>query len=685
MEIKELTSLLVQSGESNRCRYIPWWEEGQERTSYRFDLFAEEEIQGAEACVRTCTEEELSGETGGYGYTLFHLLVWHNFYDAVHTALEERKVKVDITDHKGRGITPLFLACCRGNLRMIQLLTEYGADASRCDAGGRNGYHYLACARVEGLMNFYPCKTGSMGQREAAARLLSADINGQDREGMTPLALLLQGDDTNISSVLTDVFLELGARIDTVDADGNTLLLTAIKKRHMTAALRLMEYPDLLNQADKDGMTPMQCAERFYNEGICMALQDRGVLSSSLTSRMDMDNLSRITSNAFAGISSENMDGLGPALYLAGKLIRQADPDDDDEMKCIANIFYNALMNDEACQVLTMCQEAGIGFTDVFSKGGSSTCLRDECLSGNSGVKAIRKLVELGVDMDTAVVMGKTPANLVASLKKRNMMFGQKEDYQEKAVVFFSKDSMEQTDHTGTTAVHAAARNDHAEMLRIMIGMGVDVNLTEDAPAESGDTPLHAACIYGNSEIVKLLMCAGADDTLANINGETPAHAAVMKKKYGGDLTAQERAAVLKELKNLDSVRNDGMTPLMLLQYLDLNSAIDLLPLFLERGVDVNRRDNKGNTALIHNTDNQCFKGIVKELVRAGADVNVVNNTGNTALHYALRYGSQDVARFLIKKGADYNLANNQGVTPAQLAVEKGYDAVLELMTDISL
>ena len=346
-------------------------------------------------------------------------------------------------------------------------------------------------------------------------------------------------------------------------------------------------------------------------------------------------------------------------------------------------------MDDENCRILDICMDAGIAFTAPMHSCSTITCLRDQCLSGNSGVKAIRKLIALGVDMESAVIEGRTPVNIVASKPERKMLFDNKKDtYFEDAAQFFSKESMEQVDNDGTTALHYAARYNHLEMLRVMIEKGADVNLTEDAPAEAGNTPLHTACLHGNAEIVKLLIASGADDTLQNVNGEIPAHLAVSKKRFGGELEQKQRAALLKELKTLDGARNDGKTPLMiLLQELDINTCLELLPFFLERGVDINRRDNRGNTALLCNasTLNQCFKEIVKELVRAGADVNIANNEGNTALHYILRYSTQDIARFLVKKGADYNHANLKGVTPAQIAVEQGYDTVLELMTDIQM
>ncbi len=684
MEVKELKSMLVQSGESQRSKYIPWWEGNIDDFTYKYEVFSSEEISAVEAWAESCSGTELSETVGSGGFTLFHFLVWLNFYHVVEKVLEEGKVAVNMTDGKGKGITAVMLACCRGNLAMVQLLLKHGADSSLCDANGNNGYHYLASARVEGLMNWHKCLVNSIWQREPIARMLEGDINAKNHEDMTPFLILLNRENSNCSCVLTDVYLEKGAKTDYIDDEGNTLLLMAIYNNHMTAALRLMKCGDMVNTPNKQNLTPFELAEKYYKEELCIALRDYGVASDSAMGKVDINNLSRITNNAFASCSSENQDYIGIALYLAGKLIRMVDPDDDDDLKHVTDILYSALLHDEKCRILDLCHDSGVDFMTPIHCGGGITCLRDKCLSGNSGVKAIKKLIELGVDMNKAVVQGETPANIVASMQDRRMIGRQKDDYFENAAQFFSKESMEQVDNFGTTAVHEAAKHNHVDMLKVMIEKGVDVNITQDEPAESGNTPLHVACSYGNAEVVKLLIASGADDSIQNILGEVPAHFAVMNKKYGGELTEKQREKVLRELTSLDIPRNDGKTPLMLLQELDINTTMTLLPIFLNGGADVNRKDEKGNTALILNAANfHCYKDIVKELIRAGADVNAANNDGNTALHYALRYGSQDAARFMIKKGADYNHVNNQGVTPVQLAVEKGYDTILELMTDI--
>lgn len=715
MKENELIELLAATVESNRGKYVPWWDFDYEKCMYRYELFTEEEIKSVTEWAGQCTQEALLTTAGSMGFTVFHLLVWANFYDAVENILPKiPDINVPVSQGKGSlentctGATPLMLSCYRGNFKMAELLTAHGADGAVRDEAGRNAYHYLACPHIKNLVNPFFCMRDNVMQREAVAGLLpDGMINVRDESGLTPLERMLGHDNANVSCALSGVLLDKGADTAGTDEEGNSLLMTAIRKNHMTAAMKLMEKRELVNRKNNEGKTPLHLAAERSSTELCMALLEKGAdktvpdasgrtpkdivlggYNMELkqffdTGRMKLDTLSRLTANAFAGYSPEERDRLAPALYLAGRLVREVDTDDDEELSLVLSILYNALLYDENCQVLDIIKDAGIDFTSPVHRGGSVECIRDCCLSGNYGVKVIRKFLELGVDMDEPLIKGRTPANIVASLKERRMLFGGKDDYCEKAADFFSRESMEYVDDKGTTAMHEAARNDHGEMLRVMIKKGADVNLVQDAPADAGATPLHIACEYGRVNTARLLMESGAEDTLQNNNGETPAHLAVMKKRFGGDLSAQERIGVLQALNNVDIARNDGKTPLMLLQYLDINTVMEVMPVLLDKGADVNHADNAGNTALLAATQNQCYKGIVKELVRAGADVNGADKNGRTPLHFALRYGDQESARFLIKKGADYNRCDNTGVTPAQIAAEKGYDTVLELMTDI--
>ena len=97
MVAKELLDLLVISSQrTNSAKYIPWWEGNHEEAIYRYNIFEEKEVKEAEICLADCGKETLLTAGGYYGLTLFHLLIWHNFYSAVEKMLCDGRIEEEV-------------------------------------------------------------------------------------------------------------------------------------------------------------------------------------------------------------------------------------------------------------------------------------------------------------------------------------------------------------------------------------------------------------------------------------------------------------------------------------------------------------------------------------------------------------------------------------------------------------
>src|SRR5260221_5628734 len=102
-----------------------------------------------------------------------------------------------------------------------------------------------------------------------------------------------------------------------------------------------------------------------------------------------------------------------------------------------------------------------------------------------------------------------------------------------------------------------------------------------------GNSPLTYAASLGSLERMRLLLDAGADPNLANNFDATPL------MWCAGD-AAKVRLLLSKGAK-ADARSKLGRTPLMIAAYND--GAIEAARLLLEKGGDVNARDNGGNSA----------------------------------------------------------------------------------------
>ncbi len=698
MNLEEIIKKLSESAKSASGKFLHWWEEDFDQSDDKNQIFTQKEVKEIEDYVRNCDIDTLSVTDNENGYSLFSLLVWHNFYDAVNIALTAG-IPADLTDGKNWGVTPLLLACCRSNYAMAKLLAEYGADLAHCDAKGRNGFHYLAHPFAEGLkISEEPIH--SLDQRKKIALLLAgcaedgnlwkakipadktplplAAINQKDAQGIPPLVYLVDGGLRMISAALIDTYLALGADPYFVDDAERTLLYRAILRGRNTAALRLMEYPELMEKEAKAEKTLLMIAEEHHAEGLCVALKDHGAKGECKLAEVDAINLARLADNAFTntfGCKGEN-DELALGLYLTKKLLKLAEEDED--YGYLERVLEIPLRYGQTV-ILELLHHEGVDFTEPYYGGVDSiNCLRDKCLEYCVDVPIIKKLLEFGVDMESTVIAGKTPVCILAQNKRcKSEIFS-----------LFSVQSIEERDNYGVAALHYAVKREDTDALAVMLEQGANPNLPQDAPAAAGMTPLHLSCIYGNIEAAKLLIKFGANDAIYNAAGYSAAHYLLLRNKYRSELSSEDRIALFSLLIHIDLADDNGKTPLLHLfswemarMYLDM---LPLLKILLEKGANVNQKDREGNTALLLCVDN--FGGhleLVKALCEAGADLNAIDADGNNVLYYAMKAESQFVAKYLLKKGADYKHTNNEGVTPAQVAAEKGFDTLFTWMKDV--
>ena len=105
-----------------------------------------------------------------------------------------------------------------------------------------------------------------------------------------------------------------------------------------------------------------------------------------------------------------------------------------------------------------------------------------------------------------------------------------------------------------------------------------------------------------------------------------------------------------------------------------LAGDIDGLKAALETGVEVNARDGRGWTALMH-AANKGYKLMVGPLLNAKADLDVQAADGATALFMAAVQGHSEIIELLVKAGADMFMRGPKGKTAVDVARGRYGDA----------
>lgn len=326
------------------------------------------------------------------------------------------------------------------------------------------------------------------------------------------------------------------------------------------------------------------------------------------------------------------------------------------------------------------------------------TALHVACIHGKSNI--VETLLELGAEINATDLNECTPLHYAASRGHQNALL----------LLLHSGANINQANIDKNTPLHMSVNNGHLNCVKALIYFAehsrwkIKINCIN----ESGNTPLHLASKWGYEGIAKLLIENGAEPSLQNQQNQTAFDNAhnlrilqVLKScspnlyEYIHITNTNVRALNCRPENpvaiKLQSMKHDTNNASKTVENLKLIDRIlksisygDVKLACFYMKIDYAaylETSDKANNAGCHPL---CECPLCKKKMESHSDydVNFADTNGFTALHYAARYGSDELCNILVNNNANVNSFNKKGQTPLHLAALNNKTLVLRVLLD---
>jgi ankyrin repeat protein len=431
-----------------------------------------------------------------------------------------------------------------------------------------------------------------IGDRQAVRALLEdpAAVNTPSADGTTALHWAVRAGDLEI----TDLLIRAGANVSAANRYGVTPLALAALNGNATMTGRLLDAGADANTKSPEGETVLMIAARTGNAAVVRQLLARGADPNAREGWLGQTALMWAAHENHADVVALLLETRADA-YVAGRIYPDADlkpldagtPKANESRGGMTALHFAARQG--ALEAVKVMADKGVDLDQADPDG--VTALLYAALNGHADTAAL--LLEKGADPNLADAFGRTVLYAAIDLNTWESM---------------APRPAPKTDDTTTPL----------ELARLALARGAYVNapITGPLPPRStqgnndstpqGATPLWRAAKTSDVEAVRLLLDAGADPAIASRDGTTPLMVAA------GQAWEADRSRLLTEQQSVDTIRT-----------------------LLTTGVDINARNNQGETAL-HGAADRKADTVVAFLAENGARLDLRDTSNRTALDVAM-------------------------------------------------
>lgn len=328
------------------------------------------------------------------------------------------------------------------------------------------------------------------------------------------------------------------------------------------------------------------------------------------------------------------------------------------------------------------------------------TPLHVACIHGKAAIVEI--LIEMRAEIDATDLNECTALHYAASRGHQNALL----------LLLHSGAHINQANIDKNTPLHLAVNNGHLNCVKALIYFAEHSRkmIMINSANESGNTPLHLASKWGYEGIARLLIENGAEPSLQNRYNKTAFDYAhnlkilqVLKSvtpnlyEYIHITTSDVKVLNYRNDKNLTfklqkmTLRNQDNNPSKAVENLKL---IDRILKAISYGdvklacfyMNINYADYVDDSNQLKDSSCHplCECKMCKKKTESCTefDVNFSDSNGFTALHYASRYGLDELCNILILNKANVNCSNKKGQTPLHLAALNNKTGVIRVLLD---